>query len=52
MTSILTEGWPDWVVFSLSAVFVIVGFGVMIWGLNQYHQVMELVVDEGEFQVP
>ena len=52
IVSILGEGWPEWVVFLLSAVFVVIGYAIMIWGLQQYHQVMALVEDSVSVQVP
>ena len=52
IVSILSEGWPEWVVVSLYGVFVVIGYGIMIWGLQQYHQVMALVEDDVGVRVP
>ncbi|MFQ5932522.1 MAG: DUF202 domain-containing protein [Nitrospiraceae bacterium] len=52
ITSILDSGWPQWAVVTLSAVFVVIGFGVMIWRLQQYHQVMALVEDSAQISIP
>ena len=52
IVSILGENWPEWVVVSLYAVFVVIGYGIMIWGLQQYHQVMALVEVDAGVRVP
>lgn len=39
-------------VASLSAIFVVIGFGLMIWGLQQHHQVMVVVEDAAQISLP
>jgi hypothetical protein len=47
-TSILARDWPEWVIWLLSTVFVVVGFGVMIVGLQKYNQITEQLAIEDE----
>ena len=48
VTSILARGWPDWVIWSLASVFVVVGFGIMILGLRNYHHITRQLAIEDE----
>lgn len=52
LASILGEGWVKWAVIAISAVFVAIGFGIMIWGLHHHHQVMALVEDSTQISMP
>ena len=48
ITSILARGWPEWVIWLLASVFVVVGFGIMILGLRNYHQITQQLAIEDE----
>ena len=52
ITSVLADGWPEWVVAVLSFVFVTIGFGLMLWGLRQYHQMLSLLEPESSLEMP
>lgn len=52
LASILGTGWVKWVVVLLSAVFIGIGFGIMIWGLHQHNQVVTLVEGSSQISVP
>ena len=36
ITTILGDGWPDWLIGALAGLFIIVGFTIMIAGLQRY----------------
>ena len=41
VTSILARGYPDWMVGSLSGIFIIVGFTMMFVGVRRYNQIIQ-----------
>ena len=48
ITSILAEGWPNWIIGLLASIFIIVGFLVMIIALWRYRRLaQELATQEG-----
>jgi putative membrane protein len=36
VTSILADGWPEWVIGLLSSIFIFIGFAIVIAGLQRY----------------
>ena len=48
VTSMLAQGWPDWVVGLLSAIFIVVGFTIMLGGLHRYHRIAKRLAVEEE----
>ena len=50
ITTILAEGWPDWVIGLLATVFIVVGFTIMIVGLQRYHQMAQRLAVEEEVE--
>ena len=47
VTTILAKAWPEWVVGFLSGVFILIGFSIMIAGLQRYIVIAKTVaVDE------
>lgn len=47
VTTFLASTWPEWVVGTLSGVFILVGFSIMSVGLQRYHHIANTVaVDE------
>lgn len=51
VTSILAEGWPDWVIAILSSAFILVGFVIMIAGLQRYISEIENLSGKEEFKI-
>ena len=48
ITSILARDYPDWVIWLLASVFVVVGFGIMILGLRNYHKITQQMAIEDQ----
>ena len=46
ITSILTRGYPDWIVATIASIFVVVGFGIMIVVLQRYVSYTKELEDE------
>lgn len=51
VTSVLTTAWPDWVVALLSGVFILVGFTIMIAGLQKYMFIATTVAVDDEINI-
>ena len=49
ITVILAEGCPDWVVGLLAGVFIVVGFTVMLGGLQRYQHLARRLSVENDF---
>ena len=49
ITAVLAEGWPDWVVGLLAGVFIVIGFSIMLGGLQRYRQLAERLRVENDF---
>jgi len=50
VTTILASGYPDWVIGGLSAVFIIIGFSIMLGGLQRYHQMAQRLAVSDEVE--
>lgn len=50
VTAILARDWPDWVVGLLASVFILVGFAIMLGGLQRYRKMAERLAVEGEVE--
>ena len=51
VTSILANGWPEWVIGILSASFILVGFTIMIAGLQRYIFIAKSLASSDELRV-
>ena len=51
VTSILTDGWPDWVVGLLSGIFIFVGYAIMIAGLQKYNSIAKTVAVDNQINI-
>jgi len=51
ITTILGEGWPDWLVGLLAGLFIVVGFTIMIAGLQRYIFIAKKLAGEDEFRI-
>jgi len=51
ISSILADDWPDWLVGILAGVFIIVGFTIMIAGLQRYIFIATKFAVNDEFRV-
>ena len=51
VTSILVDGWPEWVVGLLSGVFILVGFIIMIAGLQKYIFIAKTVAVDDQINI-
>ena len=49
ITAILAKGWPDWVVGLLAGVFIVIGFTIMLGGLQRYHRLARRLKVEDDF---
>lgn len=49
ITAILAEGWPGWVVGLLAGVFIIIGFSIMLGGLQRYQRLARRLSVESDF---
>ena len=47
---LLASSWPDWVVAILAGTFIIVGFTIMISGLQRYHKLAKRLAVESEVE--
>ncbi len=50
ITAILAEGWPDWVVGLLAGVFIVIGFFIMLGGLQRYQRLARRLSVEDDFE--
>ena len=50
IVAILGSSWPDWVVAILAGIFIVVGFIIMISGLQRYHKLTKRLAIEGEVE--
>jgi putative membrane protein len=50
VTAILAYDWPDWVVGLLASVFILVGYTIMLDGLQRYRKMAERLAVEGEVE--
>ena len=48
---LLAAQWPDWVVAVLAGTFIVVGFTIMISGLQRYHKLAQRLAVEGEVEI-
>lgn len=51
ITTILGDGWPDWLIGALAGLFIIVGFTIMIAGLQRYIFIAEKLSGNDEFRI-
>ena len=51
VTSILADGWPNWIVGLLSGVFILVGFTIMIAGLQRYIFIAKTVAVDDQINI-
>lgn len=51
ITTILADDWPDWLVGVLAGSFIIVGFTIMIAGLQRYILVATKLAGNDEFRI-
>jgi uncharacterized membrane protein YidH (DUF202 family) len=51
ITTILAEGWPDWIVGILAGLFIIVGYAIMIAGLQRYIFIADKLAGNDEFRI-
>ncbi len=48
VVSLLDKSWPAWIVWILSAAFVVMGFMIMLSGLQEYSQIVKKLHVDGE----
>ena len=48
VTTLLGTDWPDWITGTLAAVFIVVGFWIMIIGLKNYNDLIQELAVEGK----
>ena len=48
VVALLDKHWPAWIVWLLSAVFVVMGFMIMLSGLQEYSQIVKKLNVDGE----
>ena len=51
VATILVNGWPEWLVGLLSGVFILVGFIIMIAGLQKYIFIAKTVAVDDQINV-
>ena len=51
VTSILADGWPDWLVGLLSGVFILVGFTIMLAGLQRYIFIAKTITVDNDINI-
>ena len=51
VTSVLANGWPEWVIALLSGIFILVGFIIMIASLQKYIFIANKVVVTDEINI-
>lgn len=51
VTSVLADGWPEWVIALLSGIFFLVGFTIMIAGLQKYIFIANKVAVDDEINI-
>ena len=51
VTSILANGWPEWMIGLLSASFILVGFTIMIAGLQRYIFIAKSLASSDELNI-
>ena len=51
ITTILGDGWPDWLIGALAGLFIIVGFTIMIAGLQRYIFIADKLAGNDEFRI-
>lgn len=51
ITTILGDGWPDWLIGTLAGLFIIVGFTIMIAGLQRYIFIAHKLAGNDEFRI-
>ena len=50
ITTILADGYPDWLIGLLSSVFILVGFTITIGGLRRYHALAKRLAVSDDFE--